>query len=133
MSINWLDPLGLFSSGGSSSAVTTTTTNVDNRQVVGDGGIAIAGSSGAAVNTGTQASGAATVSQLDAGAIQAALALAVGVLDNAKGVTEQAYQIQEMQGVQLSSAYTDARGTKDVLVIGALLIGGGLLVLLLKR
>lgn len=107
-------------SGGKSSS-STATTNVDNRQVLDGGAIGVTGS------TGT------TITVLDAGAIEGALELAGQVIQGAGHFVEQGVQVQEQQAAQVAAAYTDARGTKDVLVIGALLVGAVSIAFILKK
>lgn len=119
-------------SGGGDSQSSTATTSSDNRQVLDGGAIGISGSEGNSINI------------LDAGAINSALNLAAPIVtsalqlarDVAEGagkVVDRGVELQEAQGIQLSTAYTDAKGTKDVLVIGALLVGGVAIAYMLKK
>lgn len=108
-----------MSGGGSSSSSTSTTSN-DNRMVLDGGSIGIT----SADNN--------TIQLLDAGAVSGALELAAKVIESGSKAIDQGVKIQEQQGVQLTEAYTDAKGTKDVLVIGGLLVGAVAIAYILK-
>jgi len=68
-----------------------------------------------------------------ASAIKGALDLATLVATGAGTVLDRGVQSQERQADDLASAYTDAKGNKDVLVVGGLLIGAVAIAYILKR
>lgn len=110
-------------SGGSKSTSSTATTSQDQRQVLDGGSIGLSGSSGNVLEINT----------LDAGAIAAAFEFGGKVFDVGAKVLDSGVQVQEQQGQQLAAAYTDAKGSKDVLIIGALLVGAVSIAFILKK
>lgn len=63
----------------------------------------------------------------------AALQFAGRVLDLGAAVLDRGQAFQGQQASYLDAAYTDAKGTKDVLVAGALLIGGVVAISFLRK
>lgn len=110
-------------SGGGKSSSSQTSTSQDQRQVLDGGAIGLSGSSGNTLE----------ITTLDAGAIAAAFDFGGKVFEAGSKVLESGVKVQEQQGQQLSQAYTDAKGTKDVLVIGALLVGAVSIAFILKK
>lgn len=137
-------------SGGSSKS-STKTSSTDARQVLDGGSIGTTASPGAAQgNTAVALTSSTgnTVTVTDAGISAAALesvnkvvestnALIKAAIEDAnnlvKDITGDTNQFQETQGAVLATAYTDSKGTKDVLVIGALLIGGVAIAYMLRK
>lgn len=111
-----------MSGGGSKSS--NTTSNTDNRQVVAEAGIGI---------TATTLTNGSSITITDAGAIQGAMTLAAQVIDGAGQLVQDAGQVYEAQGAQLKDAYTDAKGNKDILIVGGLLVGGFIIAATLRK
>lgn len=120
--------------GDSDSTSNNATTNQDQRMVLDGGSVGVTDSSGNAV----------TINTLDAGAVKGALdlvlpvvtqalALASTVAVGAGQVMDKGVTIQETQGKQLADAYADAKGQKDILVTGGLLVGTALVAYMLKK
>jgi hypothetical protein len=107
-------------SGGSSES-TTQTSSTDNRMVLDGGSIGVTSASENTINV------------LDGGAVKGALDLAALVVAGSGAVVERGVQVQEQQAAYLSQAYTDAKGSKDVLVVGGLLVGAVAIAFILKR
>lgn len=147
-------------SGGSSSSKNQTS-NTDNRMVLDGGAIGMSGFRNWA-NAGAVSlneSSGNTINVVDPGAVSGALDLATEAVQDSLSVVKDSFlesislvkslasdfmqstadqgsglvQFQEAQGAQLAAAYTDSKGTKDVLVIGALLIGGVAIAFILKK
>lgn len=120
-------------SGGESSS-SNQTTSQDQRMVLDGGSIGVTGSSGNSVSINTLDAGAVKGALDLAGPIvTTALALASNVAMGAGKVLDRGVGIQEQQGAQLAAAYTDAKGQKDILIVGALLIGGVAIAFILKK
>ncbi len=107
--------------GESSSSSTTQTSSTDNRMVLDGGSIGVTSASGNTINV------------LDGQAVKGALDLAALVVAGAGTVVDRGVQVQEAQGAQLAAAYQDAKGQKDVLIVGALLVGSIAIAFILKK
>lgn len=111
-------------SGGETSS-STQTSSTDNRMVLDGGSIGVTSASGTTINS------------LDGGAVKGALDLAALIVTGAGAVMSDSVKnqanVQEATANNLAAAYTDSKGTKDVLVIGAMLIGGVAIAFILKK
>lgn len=128
--------------GSSKSESVSSVEQYDNRQVLDGGSVGLSGIRNSAIAEQNALNlnvrkGSANIQMLDGGVIADTFEFLEQMLGQTtslvKDIQGQTQQLQEAQGAQLAAAYTDAKGQKDILIVGALLVGGIALLFFWKK